>query len=90
MALRLAPDIDAGIARIVVMGGAMGLGNITPAAEFNFYVDPHAAFKVVLEAGIRTTLIGLHATHQALASPQHMQRLRGLGNRADGAQRTRC
>ncbi len=54
---------------------------MTPAAEFNFYVDPHAA-RVVLEAGIRTTLFGLHATHQALASPEHLQRLRGVGNRA--------
>jgi purine nucleosidase len=81
MALRLAPDIVPTIARIVVMGGALGLGNMTPAAEFNFYVDPHAA-RVVLEAGIPTTLFGLHATHQALASPEHLRRLRGLHNRA--------
>ena len=81
MALRLAPDIEPAIAGIVVMGGAMGLGNMTPAAEFNFYVDPHAA-RVVLEAGIRTTLFGLHATHHALVSPDHLNRLRGLGNRA--------
>jgi len=81
MALRLAPDIVPAIDRIVVMGGAMGLGNMTPAAEFNFYVDPHAAH-VVLEAGLRTTLFGLHATHQALVSPDHLDRLYGLGNRA--------
>ncbi len=81
MALRLAPDIVPALARIVVMGGALGLGNMTPAAEFNFYVDPHAA-RVVLEAGISTTLFGLHATHQALASPEHLRRLRGLDNRA--------
>jgi purine nucleosidase len=37
---------------------------------------------VALEAGIRTTLFGLHATHQALVSPDHLLRLRGLGNRA--------
>ncbi|HET6238324.1 MAG TPA: nucleoside hydrolase [Acetobacteraceae bacterium] len=81
MALRLAPDIVPAIARVVVMGGALGLGNMTPAAEFNFYVDPHAA-RVVLEAGIRTILFGLHATHQALVSPDHLTRLRGLSNRA--------
>ena len=83
MALRLAPDIALAITEIVVMGGAMGLGNITPAAEFNFYVDPHAAH-IVLEAGIRTTLFGLHATHQALASPDHLKRLRALPNRGGG------
>jgi len=83
MALRLAPDIVPALARIVVMGGAMGLGNMTPAAEFNFYVDPHAA-KVVLEAGIPIILFGLHATHQALVSPDHLKRLRGLRKRAGG------
>ncbi len=81
MALRLAPEIADTISQIIVMGGALGLGNMTPAAEFNFYVDPHAA-QIVLGAGIRTTLFGLHATHQALASPDHLKRLRGLGNRA--------
>jgi purine nucleosidase len=81
MALRLAPEIADAISQIVVMGGALGLGNMTPAAEFNFFVDPHAA-QIVLGAGIRTTLFGLHATHQALASPDHLNRLRGLGNRA--------
>ena len=83
MALRLAPEIADAISQIVVMGGALGLGNMTPAAEFNFFVDPHAA-QIVLGAGIRTTLFGLHATHQALASPDHLNRLRGLGNRAGG------
>jgi purine nucleosidase len=80
MALRLAPDSGSAIAGIVVMGGALGLGNMTPAAEYNFYVDPHAA-KVVLGSGLRIVLFGLHATHQALASPDHLQRLRELGNR---------
>ena len=43
MAMRLAPDIIQRIKSIVLMGGAIGIGNITPAAEFNIYVDPHAA-----------------------------------------------
>jgi purine nucleosidase len=86
MALRLAPDIAIRIAEIVVMGGAMGLGNMTPAAEFNFYVDPHAAAAaVVLGAGVRTTLLGLHATHQAVADAAHVERLRGLGSRTGAA-----
>lgn len=77
LALRLAPDIGPRIAECVVMAGALGLGNVTPAAEFNVYVDPHAA-AVVLGAGIRTTLFGLHLTHQALAEAAHLERLRGL------------
>jgi purine nucleosidase len=83
MAIRLAPDIVPSIAEIVVMGGAMGLGNMTPAAEFNFYIDPHAA-AVVLEADVRITLFGLHATLQALVSPAHMERLRTLPNQTGG------
>ncbi len=77
LALRLAPDIAGRLAGMVVMGGAMALGNVTPAAEYNFYVDPHAA-AIVLGAGVRLTLFGLHATHQAIASPAHIERLAGL------------
>jgi purine nucleosidase len=80
MALRLAPDIAGRIEEIVVMGGAMALGNITPAAEFNFYVDPHAA-GVVLGAGIKLTLIGLHLTLNAVATPDHVARLAAAGTR---------
>lgn len=77
MALRLAPDIADRIGAIVVMGGAMGLGNITPAAEFNIYVDPHAA-AVVLGAGLHLTLIGLNLTWKAVASPAHIARLAAM------------
>jgi len=84
LALRLAPDITGRLADIVVMGGAMALGNITPAAEFNFYVDPHAA-AIVLEAGVPVTLFGLHLTHQAVASPRHLERLAGLPSQAGRA-----
>jgi purine nucleosidase len=80
MALRLAPEIADAISEIVVMGGSMHLGNITPAAEFNFHTDPHAA-AVVFGAGIRVTLIGLHLTLQAVASAAHLQRLVSMGNR---------
>ncbi|MEC9183278.1 MAG: nucleoside hydrolase [Pseudomonadota bacterium] len=68
-ALVMAPDIGANIAEIAFMGGAaLGPGNITPAAEFNIFVDPHAA-RVVLESGVRTTMFGLEVTHKALATP---------------------
>ncbi len=79
LALRLAPDIAGRLGGIALMGGAMALGNITPAAEFNFYVDPHAA-SVVLEAEVKPTMFGLHLTHQAIASPRHVERLAGLAS----------
>ena len=78
MALRLAPDIAARIERLVIMGGAMGLGNVTPAAEFNFHVDPQAA-AVVMGAGLPVTLFGLNVTHQALALDGDLARLHALG-----------
>jgi purine nucleosidase len=78
MALRLAPDIAAHVERLVIMGGAMGLGNVTPAAEFNFYVDPQAA-AVVMASGIPITLFGLNVTHQALAAEADLARLQAMG-----------
>ena len=81
MALRLAPEIIPHIREIIIMGGALGLGNVTPSAEFNFYVDPHAAM-IVMEAGIPITLFGLHVTHQAIASPADIARLAALPGRA--------
>jgi len=68
VALVKAPEIAARIAAVVFMGGTVGRGNVTPHAEFNVYVDPHAA-AVVLGAGIPLTMIGLNLTHQVLATP---------------------
>jgi purine nucleosidase len=70
--LRKAPDIAPRIREIVLMGGAIGEGNITPAAEFNIYVDPHAA-KVVFEAGVPLVMHGLDVTHQALVTPRRLE-----------------
>jgi len=78
LALRLAPDVAPKIKRLVVMGSALGLGNVTPAAEFNFYVDPHAA-AIVLGSGIPIALMGLHLTHQAICSAENLQRIAALG-----------
>lgn len=80
MAFRLAPDIAPRLAALSIMGGALSLGNMTPSAEFNFYVDPHAA-AVVLAAGVKTALFGLDLTHQAVASPAHVDQLAALGTR---------
>jgi purine nucleosidase len=78
MALRKAPDVAPGIKEIVLMGGAIGLGNVTPAAEFNIYVDPHAA-EVVFEAGVPLVMLGLDVTHRALVTPSRVSAIRDLG-----------
>jgi len=60
------------------MGGSIGEGNRTPAAEFNIWADPEAA-KRVFASGIDVTMIGLDVTHQALVRPEHTERLRAAG-----------
>jgi purine nucleosidase len=80
LAVRVAPDIVGRIGRIVLMGGALGLGNMTPAAEFNVYVDPHAA-QIVLGLGLPVAMVGLHVTHQAIASADQLARIASLTNR---------
>jgi pyrimidine-specific ribonucleoside hydrolase len=72
------PDVRDRLDRIVWMGGAIAEGNVTPAAEFNAFVDPEAA-AVVFGSGIDVTMIGLDVTHQALFTPEHAERLRGTG-----------
>ena len=85
MALVKAPDIAAKIAEMVIMGGAgFEIGNVTPAAEFNIHVDPHAA-AIVLESGIPITMIPLDVTHQVLSTPSRIAALRALGNRCGPA-----
>jgi inosine-uridine nucleoside N-ribohydrolase len=76
--LREHPDLKDRIARISLMGGSMGLGNTTPAAEFNIYVDPEAA-REVFESGLPITMSGLDVTHQAGAGPDERERLRAAG-----------
>ena len=71
-AMQRAPDIVAHIDQIVLMGGAIGEGNITPAAEFNIFADPHAA-AIVFESGVRLTMLGLDVTHQVLATPERLR-----------------
>jgi inosine-uridine nucleoside N-ribohydrolase len=68
----------AGIARIVLMGGAIAEGNYTPAAEFNIWCDPEAA-DIVFDSGLDVSMMGLDVTHQALLGPATEQRLRNAG-----------
>jgi inosine-uridine nucleoside N-ribohydrolase len=64
--------------RIVLMGGAIAEGNMTPAAEFNIWADPEAA-QTVFHAGVPVTMIGLDVTHQALLTPAWGERFRAAG-----------
>lgn len=76
------PASPAKVAEIVLMGGAMREGgNITPAAEFNIFVDPHAA-QAVLACGRPITMIGLDATYQVRATPARRERIRAIDNAA--------
>jgi len=72
------PDVRDRLERIVWMGGAIAEGNVTPAAEFNAFVDPEAA-AAVFASGIPVTMIGLDVTHKALFDARHAERLRGTG-----------
>ncbi len=84
MAMRLAPDIVPRIKEIVLMGGAIGIGNITPAAEFNIYVDPHAA-DVVYRSGVPIVMHGLDVTHKALVTPFRLKAIEAIGTPVSAA-----
>ncbi len=74
-----APDIMPKVAEIVLMGGGyFEGGNITPAAEFNIYVDPEAA-DIVFKSGIPLVVMPLDVTHKALTSRSWVEAMRGLG-----------
>jgi purine nucleosidase len=80
-ALIKAPDIAERIQEIVAMGGAyFEVGNITPAAEFNIYVDPEAA-DIVFKSGIKIVLLTLDLTHKVLTLKARVEKIRALGTR---------
>jgi purine nucleosidase len=79
LAFRRAPDIVDRVRQIVLMGGAyFEVGNITPAAEFNIYVDPEAA-DVVFRSGVPLVVVPLDVTHKALATRARVEAFRQLG-----------
>ncbi len=85
MALVKQPEIADRIAEIIMMGGAyFEVGNITPAAEFNIYVDPEAA-DVVLRCGAPITMMPLDVTHQIQSTPDRLAAIRAIGNRTGTA-----
>jgi inosine-uridine nucleoside N-ribohydrolase len=78
VAFLLARHPEARPERIVLMGGAIAEGNVTPAAEFNVWADPEAA-KRVFASGLDLTMVGLDVTHKALVRGEHKERLRAAG-----------
>lgn len=79
VAFQKAPDIVARVQEIVLMGGAyFEVGNITPAAEFNIYVDPEAA-DIVFKSGVPLVVMPLDVTHKALTSKARVDAFRDMG-----------
>lgn len=84
-AMERAPDIIPRIQEIVLMGGAyFEVGNITPTAEFNIYVDPEAA-KIVFGAGAPLTMMPLDVTHKALTTKPRIDAFRAMGTKVGDA-----
>ena len=84
-AFRRAPDIVPRVAEIVLMGGAyFEVGNVTPAAEFNIYVDPEAA-EIVFGSGVPIVVMPLDVTHKALTTRARVEAFRALGTRVGHA-----
>ncbi len=81
MALRIEPRIADKIKQIVIMGGGYREVNITPSAEFNFWVDPESV-KIVIDSGCDITIVPLDATHQAVMSLDDAAELESFGTKA--------
>jgi inosine-uridine nucleoside N-ribohydrolase len=81
LAFRDDPQLPSMIRSITIMGGSLSGGNITPAAEFNSYVDPEAA-QIVYRSGAPITMIGLDVTRKAALSEEQVRVLESAGNPA--------
>lgn len=77
-ALIMEPGLKDKIEKIVLMGGVIGLGNITPSSEYNFYGDPHAA-SIVFTSGVPIVMMGLDVTRQTQTSEAWLQRIETIG-----------
>lgn len=85
MAIVKEPRIAERVAELVMMGGAyFEVGNITPAAEFNIYVDPDAA-DIVFKSGIKLTVLPLDVTHQMQSTPARLNAIKAIGNKSGQA-----
>ena len=78
-ALNSDPDLASMVRALVMMGGSLSGGNITPAAEFNIYVDPEAA-RIVFQSGIPITMVGLDVTRKTSLTEEHVRVLEAPQN----------
>lgn len=78
--LKVFPEVKESINQIVLMGGSIGLGNMSSAAEWNIMCDPEAA-KIVFESGVKTAMIPLEVTHTALCTKDLLDRIILLSSR---------
>jgi ribosylpyrimidine nucleosidase len=81
LALKLYPDIKTHIEEVVLMGGSYQHGNVSPAAEFNIYADPEAAY-IVFNAGLRIKMFGLDVTRKVMVLPEIISRMEKINNKA--------
>jgi inosine-uridine nucleoside N-ribohydrolase len=79
MACTLDDELPRMVRGLVMMGGSLSGGNITPAAEFNVYVDPEAA-RIVFQSGIPISMVGLDVTRHATLTEQHVRTLEAAQN----------
>ena len=78
-ALNTDPELAGMVRALVMMGGSLSGGNITPAAEFNIYVDPEAA-RIVFQSGIPITMVGLDVTRRTSLTEGHLRQLQAGQN----------
>jgi inosine-uridine nucleoside N-ribohydrolase len=83
-ALNSDPELASMVRAVVMMGGSLSGGNITPAAEFNVYVDPEAA-RIVFQSGIPITMVGLDVTRKVTLTDEHVRLLEATQNPAGQA-----
>ena len=81
IALTKYPDLASLLHTILIMGGSASVGNVTPAAEFNIFVDPHAA-QIVFKSGVPIVMCGLDVTLKAVLTPDDWDELAATGSKA--------
>lgn len=80
LAMRVEPEILNRIEEVVVMGGSIANGNVSPAAEFNIYADPESAH-IVFNSGLNVVMVGLDVTRKVMVLPHVIERIGAIDNK---------